>query len=86
MWSKLAPLKSTSGHLKIGQNIRWTVAAARRKQAEEKRDVVRPKVSDQNMWSEEPKPRGQAMWSKAFESRESNSHLKGFSSSAGVVL
>ena len=27
---------------------------------------------------EEPKPRGQAMWSKAFESREANSHLKGF--------
>jgi hypothetical protein len=86
MWSKLAPLKSTSGHLKIGQNIRWTVAAARRKRAEEKHDAVRPKVSDQNMWSEEAKPRGQAMWSKAFESREANSHLKDFSSSAGVVL
>jgi len=35
---------------------------------------------------EEPKPRGQAMWSKAFESREANYHLEGFSSSAGVVL
>ena len=35
---------------------------------------------------EEPKPRGQAMWTKAFESREENSHLKGFSSYDSVVL
>ena len=34
MWSKLAPLKSTSGHLKIGQSIRCAVASARRKPTE----------------------------------------------------
>jgi len=51
MWSKLAPIKSTSGHLKIGQSIRWAVAAASRKQAEKKHDVVSPKAADRNMWS-----------------------------------
>ena len=86
MWSKLAPQKSTSGHLKIGQRNRWAVAAAKRKPTEKIHDVVSPKAADRNMWSRKPKLRGQAMWSKAFESREENSHLKGFSSSAGVVL
>jgi len=51
MWSKLAPLKSTSGHLKIGQRNRWVVAAARRKQAEKKHNVVSPKAANRNMWS-----------------------------------
>ena len=51
MWSKLAPLKSTSGHLKIGQNIRTAVAAASRKRAEKKHNVVSPKAADRNMWS-----------------------------------
>ena len=42
------------------------VAAASRKQAEKKHNVVGPKAADRNMWS------------KAFESREANSQLKGF--------
>ena len=48
---KLAPLKSTSGHLKIGQSIRWAVAAANGKQAEKKHNVVSPKAAGRNMWS-----------------------------------
>ena len=51
MWSKLAPLKSTSGHLKIGQSIKTAEAAASRKQAEKKRNVVSPKAANKNMWS-----------------------------------
>ena len=62
------------------------VAAASRKPIEKKHNVVSPKAADRNMWSRKPKLRGQAMWSKAFESREVISYLKGFSSSAGVVL
>jgi hypothetical protein len=51
MWSKLVPLKSISGHLKIGQTIKTAVAAASRKQAEKKHDVVSPKAAGRNMWS-----------------------------------
>jgi len=52
MWSKLAPIKSTSGHLKIGRSITTAVAAASRKRAEKKHDVVSPKATNRNMWSE----------------------------------
>jgi len=45
MWSKFAPLKSTSGHLKIGQCIKTEVAAASSKQAEKKHDVVSPQAA-----------------------------------------
>ncbi len=44
-------LKSTSGHLKIGQSYRWAVAAASRKPTEEKHNVVSPKAANRNMWS-----------------------------------
>jgi len=60
MWSKLAPLKSTSGHLKIGQSITTAVVAASRKRAEKKRNVVSPKAADRNMWSY----RAKTAWSK----------------------
>ena len=78
MWSKLAPLKSTSGHLKIGRCITTAVAAASRKQAEKNTMWSARKQPTEICGHEEPKPRGQAMWSKAFESREANFHLKGF--------
>ena len=51
MWSKLAPLKSTSGHRKIGQSIKTAVAAASRKPTEKKHNVVSPKAANRNMWS-----------------------------------
>ena len=86
MWSKLAPIKSTSGHLKIGQIITTAVAAASRKTTEKNEMWSVRKQPTEICGHTEPKPRGQAMWSKAFESREAISHLKGFSSSAGVVL
>jgi len=73
MWSKLVPLKSTSGHLKICQSYRWAVAAASRKQAEKNTMWSAQKQPIEICGHEEPKPRGQAMWSKAFESREVNS-------------
>ena len=78
MWSKLAPLKSTSGHLKIGQTIRQAVAAARRKAEEQNTvwSVRKPPI--EICGHREPKPRGQAMWLKAFECREERTHLKGF--------
>ena len=44
-------LKSTSGHLKIGHNIRTAVAAASRKPTEKKHNVVSPKAADRKMWS-----------------------------------
>ena len=62
MWSKLAPLKSTSGHLKIGLSITTAVVAASRKNRKNRRTkhgVVSPKVADQNMWSY----RTQTSWS-----------------------
>ena len=62
------------------------VAAASRKQAEKNTMWSAHKQPTEICGQKQPKPRGQAMWSKAFESREANSHLKGFSSSAGVVL
>ena len=43
-----------------------------------------PKQPTERCGHKQSKPRGQAMWSKAFESMEENSHLEGFSSSAGV--
>ena len=49
MWSKLAPLKSISGHLKIGQSIMTAVTVASSKQAEKKHDVVSPKTADRNI-------------------------------------
>ena len=64
----------------------WAVATARRKAEEQNTVWSDRKQPTEICGHEEPKPRGQAMWSKAFESREENSHLKGFSSSAGVVL
>jgi len=73
MWSKLAPLKSTSGHLKIGQSIKTAVAAARRKPTKKNAMWSARKQPIEICGHEEPKPRGQAMWSKAFESREVNS-------------
>ena len=86
MWSKLAPIKSTSGQLKIGQSIMTAVVAASRKQAEKNTMWSARKQPTEICGHKEPKPRGQAMWSKAVESREMNSHFKGFSSSADVVL
>ena len=63
MWSKLAPLKSTSGHLKIGQTIKTAVAAARRK-AEEQNTVWSARNRPTEICGhKKPKPRGQAMWS-----------------------
>ena len=78
MWSKLAPLKITSGHLKIGQRNRWAVAAASRKTTEKNKMWSVRKQPTEICGHKEPKPRGQAMWSKAFESREEQTHLKGF--------
>ena len=45
MCSKLAPLKSTSGHLKIGQRNRWVVAAASRKRTKKKTRCGQPQSS-----------------------------------------
>ena len=78
MWSKLAPLKSTSGHLRIGQSIRTAVAATSGKPTEKNTMWSARKQPIEICGHKEPKPRGQAMWSKAFESREANSNLKGF--------
>lgn len=86
MWSKLTPRKRKCGHPKIGQTIRMAVASARRKAEEQNTMWSARKQPTEICGHTEPKPRGQAIWSKAFESREANSHLKGFSSSAGVVL
>ena len=78
MWSKLAPLKSTSGHLKIGQSIRCAVVAARRKPTEKKQMWSARKQPTEICGQQKTKPHGQAMWSEAFENRETNSHLKDF--------
>ena len=78
MWSKLAPLKSTSGHLKIGQRNRCAVAAASRKTTEKNEMWSVRKQPSEICGHREPKLRGQVMLSKAFESREANSPLKGF--------
>ena len=78
MWSKLAPLKSTSGHPKIGQSNRWAVAAASRKQTEKDTMWSDRKQPTEICGQEQPQTHGQAMWSEAFESREVNSNLKGF--------
>ena len=64
MWSKLAPLKSTSGHLKIGQRNRWAVAVASRKTTEKNEMWSVRKQPTKICGHEEAKPRGQAMWSK----------------------
>ena len=62
------------------------VAAARRKAEEQNTMWSDLKQPTEICGQQKNKPRGQAMWSKAFESREANYHLEGFSSSAGVVL
>ena len=66
MWSKLATLKSTSGHLKIGQSNRCAVAAARRKAEEQNTMWSARKQSTERCGQKQPKPSGQAMWSKAI--------------------
>jgi len=48
---KTRTLKTKMWSPKIGQSIGCAVAAARRKRAEKKHNVVSPKAADRNMWS-----------------------------------
>ena len=60
--------------------------SSKKKSRRTKHGVVSPKIPNPNMWSIRTKTAWSGHVVEAFESREANSHLKGFSSSAGVVL
>ena len=64
MWSKLVLQKCKCGHLKIGQNIRQAVAAARRKAEEQNTVWSARKQPTEICGQQEPKPHGQIMWSE----------------------
>jgi len=78
MWSKLASLKSTSGHPNLWSNHQDGSSSRKQKTAEKNEMWSVRKQPTEICGHTEPKPRGQAMWSEAFESREAIPNLKGF--------